>query len=79
MNTSAAAGAGTTTGTDRMIVAVPVMTSVVVPSGSVAVAVSVKVADAVVPGAGFATDVMMAPFGVAGSVATVNTVGSDEV
>lgn len=45
----------------------------VAPLSSVAVAVADRVA---VP---TPTLVMMAPFGVAGSVATVNTVGSDDV
>lgn len=79
MNVSAAAGAGGTTDADRMMVATPVITSVVVPSSSVAVAVSVKVKDAVVPAGGFATAVIIAPFGVAGSTATVPTVGSEDV
>ena len=69
----AAGGGGGGGAAVTVMVATPWICSVVVPSGSVAVAVSVSVA---VPAP---TLVMIAPFGVLGSAATVKTVESELV
>ncbi len=69
----ATGGGGGGGGAVTVTVSVPEIVSGVLPSGSVAVATSDNVA---VPAP---TLVMIAPFGVLGSAATVNTVSSDEV
>ncbi len=72
--TSATAGEGGGGGAElTTTVSAPVIVSVVLPSGSVASAELWMVA---LPAP---TEVIMAPFGVLGSGATVNTVGSELV